>query len=81
MERTLAAPRLPLPQAVAERDRRLWEASRMTPEQLTLDLPAARTARDDGITSDGWCAEHSTGAGPVYCLNPQEFDTLRAMKP
>ena len=21
-------------------------------------------------TTDGWCASHSTGAGPVYCNNP-----------
>jgi hypothetical protein len=32
--------------------------------ELAEDLPCE-------ITSDGWCATHSTGAGPVYCRSKQ----------
>lgn len=30
-------------------------------------------------TTDGWCANHSTGRGPVYCTNPLPLAPAAAM--
>jgi hypothetical protein len=37
----------------------------------------ARAALPCEITRDGWCATHSTGEGPVYCVTDETVTQLR----
>jgi hypothetical protein len=38
---------------------------------MTTPVAASNEHEPCDITADGWCATHSTSAGPKYCAQPR----------